>query len=102
MKFIRVHSSNSQALQFNFTTDYQGYNTVSTVRETDSPPLQPLVPLLLGKPLISPLVGIFFSAHGLGTKVMSHMTLINMTVLTYYAGIMVITYLRPQQPLMDT
>ena len=43
---FRVHSSSSQALQYNCTTDYQGCNTVSTVRETDSPPLYPLVPLL--------------------------------------------------------
>jgi len=29
----------------------------------------------------------YLLAHGLGTKVMFHMTLINVTVLTYYAGI---------------
>ena len=34
---FRVHGSSSQALQYNCTTDYQGCNTVSTVRETDSP-----------------------------------------------------------------
>jgi len=46
MKFIiqhkfhafKVHSSSSQAIQYNCTADYQGCNTVSTVRECDSPP----------------------------------------------------------------
>ena len=44
---FKVHSSSSQAIQYNCTTDYQGCNIVSTVRESDSPPLKPLVPLLL-------------------------------------------------------
>ena len=79
MKFIiqhkihafKVHSSSSQPFSTTVQQNYQGCNTVSTVRESESPPLQPLVPLLLGKSLISPLVAIFFSAstiHGLGVK----------------------------------
>jgi len=47
-----------------------------------TPPLQPLVPLLLAKSLVSA-SSHFFSAHGLGVKVMSHMTLISMAVLAY-------------------
>ena len=35
---FKVHSSSSQAIQYNCTTDYQGCNTVSTVRESDPPP----------------------------------------------------------------
>jgi len=70
---VLVHRPFSTTLQQN----YQGCNTVSTVRESEFPPLWPLVPLLLGKSLISPLVAIFFSAHCLGIKVMFHMTLIN-------------------------
>ena len=50
------------------TTDYRGVTLLSAVRELDSHSLQPLVPLPLGKSLISPLVAIFFSAHGLGVK----------------------------------
>ena len=87
---FRVHSSSSVHRPFSTTVQQITRDVtlaVSTIRECDCHPLWPLVPLLLAKSLLSPPVAIFFSAHSLGVKVMSHMTYINITVLTYYAGI---------------